>query len=842
MKLKTKKAVRRSIAGISAMTIAVSALPSMSVFAVTGNTHYDYDGYSVDYTVTNEWIGHQNVSVKLTNTSDEPILNWAVGYDAHGDIEGIWNGYISAKDDEGYIIKNAGYNYEIAPGSSVSYGYTLSGLDLSVPETFDILSKRLDKTDGYVVNFNKVNDWGTGFQGEIVVLNTSSEPLEAWSVGFESTFEINSLWGGKILSHEGNHYELSSESWTNPIAPDSQVTIGFIGMSENGSTSISNTKLSSVVTGRGNEIVIDDTELSLNADGEYVDGKVDLAWQSTVNNGSYEILYSTDNAEYTTVGTTKSNTYTYAVDKDTSGDVYFKIRQTAKDGRIAESPIVVVNIPAPVIILKPEVTLTAEYDEESGFINASWESTVPNGFYKVTVSLDGEEISSCDIEDTNNYSFKPEKSGEYTIKVVHTTEKGMTGEKSAAVNVVISGHMDSEIDWEDETDTDNDGIPDVYEVNYFNTDPNKADTDGDSLPDGYEVMSLGTDPTKSDSDENGINDGDEDADEDKLTNKEEYTLGTSPIEKDTDQDGLSDYDEVNSYGTDPLKYDTDGDGISDGDEITLGLDPLNAATNGTPDSEHTFVQHIGADSDNLCQINTEENPYKLSVDIIAAGNALNNFYSEESGYAGYVANETILGVVPEFYYPEDLKVEKITLKFEIEDTYIPNADLSYAGYSEELMGIKRYNVFKFFEDIGMMLPIETHHDAASNMVYADVDEIGSYCLVDMEKWFKKLGVEFDNNNTQTMNALAGIGAKSDITMAGYEDEQNSETDTKKYDKYIDVVIVPYTNAGYLDYVKTEITSTCEKIYTEAKDRNIGIRIHFISWTGDVFPNNNNGTN
>ena len=183
-------------------------------------------------------------------------------------------------------------------------------IDLSVPETFDILSKRLDKTDGYMVNFNKVNDWGTGFQGEIVVLNTSSEPLEAWSVGFDSTFEINSLWGGKILSHEGNHYELSSESWTNPIAPDSQVTIGFIGMSETGSTSISNTKLSSVVTGRENGTVIDDTELSLNAVGEYNDGKVNLAWQSTVNNGSYEILYSTDNAEYTTVGTTKSNTYT----------------------------------------------------------------------------------------------------------------------------------------------------------------------------------------------------------------------------------------------------------------------------------------------------------------------------------------------------------------------------------------------------------------------------------------------------------------------------------------------------------------------------------------------------
>ncbi len=841
MNLKTKARLKRSVSAVSAMAMAVSVLPAVNTYAVTGTTHYDLDGYSIDYTVTNEWIGHQNVSVKLTNTSDEPILNWALGYDAHGDIENIWNGNVSSKDDTGYIIKNAGYNYEIAPGSSVSYGYTLSGFDLSVPDSFEVLSKRLDKTDGYVVNFNKVNDWGTGFQGEIVVLNTSSEPLEAWTVGFDSSFEINSLWGGRIISHEDSHYEIAAESWTNPIAPDSQVTIGFIGAS-NGDASISNRSLSTVVTGR-NADDSDKPELSVSASGEYVDGTVELKWDSTVNNGVYEVFYSTDNVEYVSVGTTKKKTFTFTPGSDVNGDVYFRIKQTAKDGRIAESSVVVVNIPAPVIKITPELSVTAEYDTETGYINAAWETNVSDGSFRVVVSLGDEEISSCDIKDTNSFSFKPEKSGEYLIKVTQTTEAGMTASRSVSVNAVVSENTkpDPDINWEDETDTDNDGLPDVYELNYFNTDPNKADTDGDELPDGYEVMNLGTDPAKTDSDENGISDADEDADEDKLTNKEEYTLGTNPVEKDTDQDGLSDYDEVKIHGTDPLKYDTDGDSISDGDEIALGLDPLNPATDGTPDSEHTFVQHIEADSENMQAINTEDNPYRLSVDIVAAGNATNNFYSDKSGYSAYVWNDTILGIIPQFHYPDDLKVEGLTLKFEVNDNYLPNSDMAYASQSEELIGITRFNVFKYFDDIGMMLPIETHHDTALNLVYADVDEIGTYCLVDMEKWFKKLGVEFDNSDVHTMNTMAGIGAKPDTTLLGYEDDHNND-ENKKYDEYIDVVIVPYTNVGYLDYVKNELTSTCDKIFKEAEDRNAAVRIHFISWTGDVFPNNINGTN
>ena len=97
------------------------------------------------------------------------------------------------------------------------------------------------------------------------------------------------------------------------------------------------------------------------------------------------------------------------------------------------------------------------------------------------------------------------------------------------------------------------------------------DTDQDGLPDFWEILySL---------DENNPSDAALDGDTDGLTNLEEYDTVTDPTNSDTDGDGLSDGDEVNVYGTDPLDPDTDGDSLSDGDEINLhSTDPLNTDT------------------------------------------------------------------------------------------------------------------------------------------------------------------------------------------------------------------------------------------------------------------------
>ena len=751
MKMKHKRRLRRTVSAILAASMAASVFTAVPVYAETSSATYTYDGYKVDYAVTNEWFGNQNVNVTLTNTSDESILNWALGYDANGEISGIWNGYVYSKSDEDYIIKNSGYNYEIEPYHSVNFGYTLSGNELEAPEHFELCSKRVDKASGYDVKLNVTGDWGDSFQAELIVTNTSDAPLEAWKVDFDSNFEIGNLWNGKIIESNDDGYSIASCMWTNPIASGESTVIGFTASKESTEIpAVSNIRLSEVVIDKSGSVPSDDPikpseeELNITADAQYIenDGTAVISWNTNVNNGTFEIMYSKDNIEYTQIASVSDdNSYTYALG-DICGTVYFKVRQTTESGQVAESPAVAVNIPVPAVPEKPVVDVSAEYDPETGYIVVSWETSVDGGTFDIYVSIDGGEFSKIgSVSDTTAFSFAPEVSGSYDIKVVQTTAAGMIGESSLVnVSCAISDPAE-DIDWDDETDSDNDGLPDVYEINYFETDPENPDTDGDGLPDGYEAFYLGTDPKKADSDDNGISDADEDFDNDGLSNIREYELGTDPTDADSDGDGLTDSDEINIYNTDPLKYDTDGDGISDSDEISLGLDPNNPATDGTPDSERTFSFHIDADSENFSAINTEENPFKISVDITAAGSAETNLSARESGYSYSMKNAAILGVSPELTYTEGLKVEDVVINFDIADSAVSNTNGSFAAVSDEFVGIKRLNVFKYFEDTNMLLPVETFHDVENNRVYTHVDELGTYCLMDMEVWLESIGIE-----------------------------------------------------------------------------------------------------
>jgi len=113
-------------------------------------------------------------------------------------------------------------------------------------------------------------------------------------------------------------------------------------------------------------------------------------------------------------------------------------------------------------------------------------------------------------------------------------------------------------------DSDGDGLPDSWEIQYFGdlSRNGTLDWDGDGISDRGEYL-AGTHPKNTDTDGDGLSDG-----------IEVFTHGTNPAAADTDGDGLSDGEEVLTHGTDPLLADTDGDGFSDGFEIDNGFDPL----------------------------------------------------------------------------------------------------------------------------------------------------------------------------------------------------------------------------------------------------------------------------
>lgn len=107
-----------------------------------------------------------------------------------------------------------------------------------------------------------------------------------------------------------------------------------------------------------------------------------------------------------------------------------------------------------------------------------------------------------------------------------------------------------------------------------------TDTDNDSLPDAWELMyQLNPSDNGFIDIQNGPNG---DPDHDSSPNAEEYQRMTNPKIRDTDQDGLPDGVETRTSiflsatdtGTDPLDADTDCDKIPDGDEVMHGSNPI----------------------------------------------------------------------------------------------------------------------------------------------------------------------------------------------------------------------------------------------------------------------------
>lgn len=389
-----------------------------------------------------------------------------------------------------------------------------------------------------------------------------------------------------------------------------------------------------------------------------------------------------------------------------------------------------------------EVVAYGDYDTENEAFTVYWNTTIPEGTFDILISDDEENYTSIGtVKDDDSYEFTfTESFDKKYIKVVETTKSGKIYEAVPFVVICTENGYDTKV-----LDSDEDGLPDIYELK-IGTDINKIDTDEDGLTDYQEYVYTNTDPLVYDSVIEGTSDADIDTDEDGLSNIDEFTRETYPWTPDTDNDGLSDYDEIFVYNTDPLVADSDEDGIDDGSEIKLGLDPNSPATNGIPDGEYVIPQSIETDNSILSSVNTSESPYELSIDIKTNGDAEKELTVDESGYSAVIENDAMLGASIDVEISSTCNPEEIVLKFNIKEAYTDNT-LNKFSSLDEFNGIKRLNVFEFDEEQGMLLPIDTEFDVENNQLYAEVNETGTYCLMDMEIWLDNLGVEMPDNSS-----------------------------------------------------------------------------------------------
>ncbi|MEO1507113.1 MAG: glycoside hydrolase family 9 protein [Cyanobacteria bacterium J06633_23] len=77
--------------------------------------------------------------------------------------------------------------------------------------------------------FEVSQDWGDGLVGFVTVENSGSTVLQTWDLTIETTFDIETLWGGEILKQVGNRYTVAPKRWNSRLAPGESAKFGFVG-------------------------------------------------------------------------------------------------------------------------------------------------------------------------------------------------------------------------------------------------------------------------------------------------------------------------------------------------------------------------------------------------------------------------------------------------------------------------------------------------------------------------------------------------------------------------------------------------------------------------------------
>lgn len=205
-----------------------------------------YDDYEVSYQVTNSWGDTEVVSVTLSNTGDNTIEDWMLYFDPNGEVQYTIDCQQLTTSDGISYFKNSGYNADVAPDSSVTFGYAVNDCE-AVPESFTLCQKRETKTDGYTVSLNVNQSWGDSFSGEIVIQNNTDTAIEAWELTIDTNFTITKItnsWAASVTELEPYSYLLKG-TYTGTVAANSSVSLGFIGVKD-GEPEISSYSLTEV--------------------------------------------------------------------------------------------------------------------------------------------------------------------------------------------------------------------------------------------------------------------------------------------------------------------------------------------------------------------------------------------------------------------------------------------------------------------------------------------------------------------------------------------------------------------------------------------------------------------
>ena len=819
------------------ITLLLSTMP-LSEIRADANTHGEYDcvPLAVVYNQTSTWGNNTQCEITVTNISDMKVEGWRLEFvfGSSVTINSIWNAQNLSNEDtpaNSVDIGSEAHNANIEPSGSVSFGFIVSGLESApvapsevclvaddvagdnpeaeitptpIPEDTGMFPYAIFA--GSMVTDLRFSGWKSDITGDIysgknfvcqgseLYVNGYARTVgtvqpAGWTTAMSGADEnIAPLempdWGDKILAKADLMTTMEDDVFTsqNDIIAD-----GFYYTE--GSLSISSATFS------GDVVIVANGDITLNVDTIINNGRILLYSETgniTVNGTQVEL----SGVVYAPNGRITLNAY----------DMTINGRVVADEFSYSGSILKIIADEADLQLFEelPEVTINASSQQVSVGDSAYFYITLPEETpYEINFRLNGEavNINFPENEISGYYYLNTDQMGEYVFGAYVTLTYGefSLGSSTILVSEVVTPTQEptptvtptpvvtdipeptvtvtpTPIPVDEEQDSDADGVPDVYEIE-FGTDPYNPDTDGDGLYDFIELL-IGYDPLSTDSDGNGILDGDEDLDSDGLTNANELLLGTSITFADTDGDGLSDGDELSVYFSDPLVIDTDGDGISDGDEILIGKSPSDA-TDGEYKIAQTTEQPIH---------NTEDSAI-TSVEVsVELANYIDSVLEINDMYGRDVYSTDVVGRLGSpigFECQEDFNEALIVIHYD---------ESALGDTQEENLGVLWYDEesgFYIMQDQAVL-------DVEANTVTLELSHFSTYVLVDIEIWNSVGPIDYNVPTTEHYyDFYFALDVSRNMTMAARMEALSTLRDFISRMRSGDRICITYFDTSYL---------------------------------------------
>jgi aryl-phospho-beta-D-glucosidase BglC (GH1 family) len=214
---------------------------------------------------SSDWGSGFTGEITITNTTEQTIKDWQVSFTLPATITSLWNATDAlGRQGNVYHLLAKSYNNEIRPGQTVSLGFNaapggsavkVSNLSFEWPDatggstgtgtsgtgtsgtgtpgtgTSGTGTSASGTTGGSAVagqvTYSISSDWGSGFGAQVELRNPGATPLNDWTLQMTLPANIDSLWNGQILSHQGTTYTVGPADWNKTIPAGGAVSFGF---------------------------------------------------------------------------------------------------------------------------------------------------------------------------------------------------------------------------------------------------------------------------------------------------------------------------------------------------------------------------------------------------------------------------------------------------------------------------------------------------------------------------------------------------------------------------------------------------------------------------------------